>query len=104
MHPPPAKGGKRRGEGLYVWWLIPAGWYSFYGFPDHYYKEKFPTRGSPKLAQTVLAMLNDEGIPAKGVQRGLDHGVWACFKCGNKRLQRCLVMHELIILKLSTPK
>ncbi|MCJ1250364.1 hypothetical protein MMC30_007590 [Trapelia coarctata] len=44
--------------------------YDFYGFPDHYYKEKFPNRGSPVLAQTVLAMLKDQGVQAEGVERG----------------------------------
>ena len=55
---------------------------SFYGFPSHLYKEKFAHRGSPELAQKVLGMLNDAGVQAKGVTRGLDHGVWVPFKCG----------------------
>lgn len=55
---------------------------SFYGFPDHYYKEKYPNVGSRKVADKVLAALTGAGIEAKGVKRGLDHGVWASFKCG----------------------
>lgn len=55
---------------------------SFYGFPDHYYKEKFPNVGSRKVADKVLAALSKAGIEGKGVKRGLDHGVWASFKCG----------------------
>jgi aromatic ring-opening dioxygenase catalytic subunit (LigB family) len=54
---------------------------SFYGFPSHYYEEKFPHRGSRPLAEKVISLLTNAGIKAKGVSRGLDHGVWASFKC-----------------------
>lgn len=56
--------------------------YDFYGFPDHYYKEKYPNVGSQEVAGKVLDSLNGAGIKAEGVKRGLDHGVWASFKCG----------------------
>ncbi|KAJ5484840.1 hypothetical protein N7539_004828 [Penicillium diatomitis] len=56
--------------------------YDFYGFPSHYYEEKYPNVGSKTVAQKVLDALKNAGIDAKGVQRGLDHGVWASFKCG----------------------
>lgn len=55
---------------------------SFYGFPSHYYKEKYPNVGSPEVAYKVLDLLKEAGIEAEGVKRGLDHGVWASFKCG----------------------
>ncbi|KAJ6003022.1 hypothetical protein N7451_005569 [Penicillium sp. IBT 35674x] len=55
--------------------------YDFYGFPDHYYKEKYPNVGSKEVAHKVLDLLKEAGIEAKGVKRGLDHGVWASFKC-----------------------
>lgn len=54
--------------------------YDFYGFPKHYYMEKFKHRGSPELAGKVMQTLNDAGIKTEGVERGLDHGVWAVFK------------------------
>jgi 4,5-DOPA dioxygenase extradiol len=54
--------------------------YDFYGFPKHYYMEKFKHRGSPQLAAHVMATLNESGIRTEGVERGLDHGVWAVFK------------------------
>jgi len=57
-------------------------YYSFYGFPDYYYKEKYPNVGSKEVAHKVLDLLKGAGIDAKGVKRGLDHGVWASFKCG----------------------
>lgn len=60
-------------------WLIRE---SFYGFPSHYYKEKYPHVGSREIAEQVLHALRDAGIKAEGVTRGLDHGVWASFKCG----------------------
>ena len=36
--------------------------------------------GSKAIAEKVLASLQSHGISAKGVSRGLDHGVWASFK------------------------
>ena len=54
--------------------------YDFYGFPGHYYKERFLHQGSPEVAERVLGVLKEAGIPAEGVERGLDHGVWAAFK------------------------
>jgi 4,5-DOPA dioxygenase extradiol len=54
--------------------------YDFYGFPGHHYKEKFVHQGSPEVAQRVLSVLEEAGIKAEGVERGLDHGVWAAFK------------------------
>jgi hypothetical protein len=59
-----------------------VGCVSFYGFPSHYYKEKFPNVGSKEIANKVLSALKEAGIKAEGVKRGLDHGVWASFKCG----------------------
>lgn len=55
---------------------------SFYGFPKHYYQEKYPNVGSREIAQKVIDALQEAGIKAEGVKRGLDHGVWASFKCG----------------------
>ncbi|EKV09919.1 Aromatic ring-opening dioxygenase LigB subunit, putative [Penicillium digitatum PHI26] len=56
--------------------------YDFGGFPSHYYKEKYPHVGSKEVAEEVLRLLKEAKIPAEGVKRGLDHGVWASFKCG----------------------
>ncbi|KAK2753374.1 hypothetical protein FQN55_003503 [Onygenales sp. PD_40] len=55
--------------------------YDFYGFPDHYYKEKYPNVGSREIAQKVIDAIKGAGLKAEGVKRGLDHGVWAGFKC-----------------------
>jgi aromatic ring-opening dioxygenase catalytic subunit (LigB family) len=38
--------------------------------------------GSREIANKVLRLLGEAGIKAEGVKRGLDHGVWASFKCG----------------------
>lgn len=54
--------------------------YDFYGFPRHYYLEKYPNRGSPEVAARVMELLTQAGIKAEGVERGLDHGVFVCFK------------------------
>jgi len=55
--------------------------YDFYGFPDHYYDLKYPNVGSKLVAEEVISLLQKAGIKAKGVSRGLDHGVWAGFMC-----------------------
>lgn len=55
---------------------------SFYGFPSSYYEEKFPNVGSREIAQKVIDAIREAGMKAEGVKRGLDHGVWASFKCG----------------------
>ncbi|ODV89545.1 hypothetical protein CANCADRAFT_32766 [Tortispora caseinolytica NRRL Y-17796] len=55
--------------------------YDFYGFPDFMYHEKFPTKGSPELANHIVQMLKDKGLKAETVQkRGIDHGVWVPFR------------------------
>ncbi|KAI1392595.1 LigB-domain-containing protein [Hypoxylon trugodes] len=53
--------------------------YDFYGFPPEFYKAQYPNRGSPELASKILSLLANAGIKAKGVTRGLDHGVWSGF-------------------------
>lgn len=55
--------------------------YDYYGFPDHYYKVKYPSVGSKELGEKVLGLLKDAGIEAEAVKRGLDHGVFAPFTC-----------------------
>lgn len=54
---------------------------SYYGFPSHYYKVKYPNVGSRDLAKRVLGLLEEAGIEATGTKRGLDHGVFAPFTC-----------------------
>ncbi|RFU32601.1 hypothetical protein B7463_g3719, partial [Scytalidium lignicola] len=54
--------------------------YDFYGFPSHYYKAQFPNKGSKEIGEKVLKSLANAGIMAKPTKRGLDHGIWVCFK------------------------
>lgn len=54
--------------------------YDFYGFPNHYYLEKYPNHGSPQLAKRVMQSLKETGIEAVPAKRGLDHGVFVPFK------------------------
>lgn len=56
--------------------------FSFYGFPSHYYKEKYPNKGSKEIALQVTETLESHGVNVKSVSRGLDHGVWVSFKIG----------------------
>ncbi|RMD42923.1 hypothetical protein DV735_g2176, partial [Chaetothyriales sp. CBS 134920] len=54
--------------------------YDYYGFPKHYYLEKYPNRGSKEVAQRVVDVLGEAGIRTQEVERGLDHGVFVPFK------------------------
>ncbi|KAF9935441.1 hypothetical protein FBU30_000039 [Linnemannia zychae] len=55
-------------------------YYDFYGFPDELYRMTYPSVGSPKLANRVLEILSEAGIPAEAeTKRGVDHGVWVPF-------------------------
>jgi len=54
--------------------------YDYYGFPRHYYQEKFPNKGSPQVAQRVIDTLSENGIKSQKAERGLDHGVFVPFK------------------------
>jgi 4,5-DOPA dioxygenase extradiol len=54
--------------------------YDYYGFPRHYYMEKFPNKGSVKVAQQVIDVLAEHGIRTQHAERGLDHGVFVPFK------------------------
>ncbi|KAL6245092.1 hypothetical protein RBB50_007867 [Rhinocladiella similis] len=54
--------------------------YDFYGFPRHYYSEKFPNKGSPELAKKIMDTLGESGIKTEAAERGLDHGVFVPFK------------------------
>ncbi|KJZ74877.1 hypothetical protein HIM_05786 [Hirsutella minnesotensis 3608] len=53
--------------------------YDFYGFPAHFYKAKYPNKGSPELANKIIDTLAEAGIKSLPVKRGLDHGVWSGF-------------------------
>jgi len=55
--------------------------YDFYGFPRHFYSTKFPHKGSKEVAGKVMGLLRKGGFKTEGVERGLDHGVWASFMC-----------------------
>ena len=54
--------------------------YDFYGFPKHYYMEKFPNRGSKEISQRVIDVLGEAGIKTQSEERGLDHGAFVPFK------------------------
>ncbi|WBB58779.1 class III extradiol ring-cleavage dioxygenase [Streptomyces sp. WMMC500] len=51
--------------------------YDFWGFPEHYYRVRYPAPGAPALAESVRKLLR---TPGDGVQdfpdRGLDHGAY----------------------------
>ncbi|KAJ1672891.1 hypothetical protein EV182_006283, partial [Spiromyces aspiralis] len=54
--------------------------YDFYGFPDEYYSQTFNHVGSPELARQVVETLGRDGIMARAVNRGMDHGAWVVLK------------------------
>ncbi|GAB4216763.1 MAG: class III extradiol ring-cleavage dioxygenase [Synechococcales cyanobacterium] len=51
--------------------------YDFGGFPQALYQLRYAAPGAPALAERVVELLHDHGIPAQtDDSRGLDHGAW----------------------------
>ena len=51
--------------------------YDFYGFPERFYKLKYPSPGAPELATRVRELLGGKDIAyADDEKRGLDHGTY----------------------------
>ncbi|NUQ99667.1 MAG: dioxygenase [Streptomyces sp.] len=51
--------------------------YDFWGFPEHYYRVRYPAPGAPALAEDVRKLLRGAGHPVQDVpDRGLDHGAY----------------------------
>jgi 4,5-DOPA dioxygenase extradiol len=51
--------------------------YDFWGFPDEYYRLKYPAPGAPELAEKVRKLLRGPGMPVQDLpDRGLDHGAY----------------------------
>ncbi|NGO73964.1 dioxygenase [Streptomyces boncukensis] len=51
--------------------------YDFRGFPERYYRVRYPAPGAPELATRVRALLGAAGLPVHDEpERGLDHGAY----------------------------
>ncbi len=50
--------------------------YDFYGFPERYYRARYPAPGAPDLAARVHALLAGREEVAEQPERGLDHGAY----------------------------
>jgi aromatic ring-opening dioxygenase catalytic subunit (LigB family) len=51
--------------------------YDYGGFPANTYSVRYPAPGSPELAQRVLGLLQDAGLPTRlDAARGYDHGTF----------------------------
>jgi aromatic ring-opening dioxygenase catalytic subunit (LigB family) len=49
--------------------------YDYYGFPEEAYQINYPGPGDPELAQRIVDLLEQNGIPARiDPARGFDHG------------------------------
>ncbi|SPO24182.1 uncharacterized protein UTRI_03450 [Ustilago trichophora] len=59
--------------------------YDFYGFPDHFYKQKVVSSNPSNISALVLDHLRSSGVPAHPVKRGIDHGVWCPLKVAFQR-------------------
>jgi len=54
--------------------------YDYTGFPAHTYQLKYPAPGAPWLAQRLVELLTDAGLPARSdPSRGFDHGIFIPF-------------------------
>jgi aromatic ring-opening dioxygenase catalytic subunit (LigB family) len=59
----------------------PPMFYDYYGFPAAAYEINYPAPGSPKKAQEIAALLEQNGIPARlDNERGFDHGLFIPLK------------------------
>ncbi len=55
--------------------------FDYYGFPEDTYKLTWPAPGSPELAQRVVGLLGQAGLPSGlNASRGFDHGVFVPLK------------------------
>jgi 4,5-DOPA dioxygenase extradiol len=50
--------------------------YDFYGFPERYYRTRYPAPGAPELAASVARLIRDVEPVAQAPGRGLDHGAY----------------------------
>ena len=51
--------------------------HDFFGFPEKYYRTRYPAPGAPALAERVRELLGRADIPcADDPERGLDHGAY----------------------------
>ncbi len=50
--------------------------YDFYGFPERYYRMRYPSPGAPELAARIRALMPDHEPVAEQPGRGLDHGAF----------------------------
>lgn len=55
--------------------------FDYYGFPAHTYDLAYPAPGSPVLADRVVELLTEAGLPARtDSERGFDHGMFIPLK------------------------
>jgi aromatic ring-opening dioxygenase catalytic subunit (LigB family) len=55
--------------------------FDYSGFPEHTYRLTWPAPGDPELAQRVVGLLSDAGLPTGlSSTRGFDHGVFVPLK------------------------
>lgn len=51
--------------------------HDFGGFPDDLYEIDYPCSGDPTLAEQIITLLKESGLPATADPSGpLDHGIW----------------------------
>ncbi len=50
--------------------------YDFYGFPERYYRVRYPAPGAPLLARRVRELVGGTTAVAEDPARGLDHGAY----------------------------
>jgi 4,5-DOPA dioxygenase extradiol len=69
--------------------------HDFTGFPAALYAIRYPAPGSPELAERIVGLLAEAGLPARvDHARGLDHGSWV-------PLSLVYPAHDIPVLQLS---
>jgi aromatic ring-opening dioxygenase catalytic subunit (LigB family) len=78
--------------------------YDFYNFPDELYKLQYNSSGSVELANRIITVLNEAGLPTTTeTKRGLDHGVWVPLYVSLKNPEFPIVQVSLISTTNKSP-
>ena len=76
--------------------------HDFGGFPEHYYKVRYPAPGASELAGSIASALQVAGIECEQMERGFDHATWQV--CGLMWPQADIPITQLSIQMHRSPE